>query len=322
MSGLSAKGSQGGPAPALTVGITGASGLVGRALTARLTAAGVRTVAFVRREVRDPIREIAWDPAAGRLAVADVKRLDALVHLAGEPIGEGRWTAARKRLMQDSRVEGTRLVARTLAALAGEDSRPRVLVQASAIGLYGTSDGQDGSPALDESAPVGRGFLAELCEAWEAATAGVEAAGHRLAIARIGIALSPHGGALARMLPPFRAGLGGPLGSGRQVLSWIHLDDVASALDFLLRTPVSGAFNLTAPTPVTQRDFARALGRALHRPAVLPAPAAVLRLALGEMADQLVLGGARVLPTRLQAAGFRHEYPNLDAALAACLNVS
>lgn len=299
----------------LHIGITGASGLVGTALAARLTAAGHVVHPFVRRAARPGTREIAWQPALGQLEVAALAPLDVVINLAGENIGDGRWTQPRKRLIVESRVAGTRLLADALSALAGGSDRPRALVQASAIGFYGDT----GDRPVDEDAPAGEGFLAEVCCAWEEAAAPVVRAGVRLAVARIGVVLSPSGGALARMLPPFRAGLGGPLGSGRQYLSWIHLDDTTAALAHLATSASRGVFNLTAPGAVPQGDFARALGEALHRPARLPAPAVALRLLFGEMADEMLLAGARVRPDRLRAAHFVFEHPELSGALRACL---
>jgi uncharacterized protein (TIGR01777 family) len=299
----------------LHIGITGASGLVGTALTARLTAAGHTVHPFVRRAARPGTHEIAWQPAQGQLEVAALAPLDVVINLAGENIGDGRWTQPRKRLIVESRVAGTRLLAEALSALAAGSERPRALVQASAIGFYGDT----GDRPVDEDAPPGEGFLAEVCCAWEEAAAPVVRAGVRLAVARIGVVLSPSGGALARMLPPFRAGVGGPLGSGRQYLSWIHLDDTTAALAHLATSGARGVFNLTAPGAVPQADFARALGEALHRPARLPAPAVALRLLFGEMADEMLLAGARVRPDRLRAGHFDFAYPELSGALRACL---
>ena len=295
------------------VGITGASGLVGSALAAALRALGHRVYRFVRRAAQPGMDEIAWDPLGGDLDPAVLTPLDALVNLAGENIA-ARWTPALKRRVLESRIAGTRQLATALSRLP---DRPRVLVQASAIGYYG----DQGDATVDERAGPGEGFLAEVCQAWEAAAAPVTSAGHRLAIARLGVVLSSSGGALARMLPPFRAGLGGPLGSGRQYLSWIHLEDTTAALSRLAVGPdaPSGLFNLTAPGAVRQRDFARALGTALRRPAILPAPAVALRLAFGEMADAMLLTGARVEPRRLLDAGFEFQWPELPAALQDCL---
>lgn len=301
----------------LRIGITGASGLVGSALAGALRGLGHRVHPLVRRAVRAGSDEIAWEPAGGEpdaALLAALAPLDAVVNLAGENLGAGRWTPERKRLILDSRVVGTRRLARALARL---DDRPRALVQASAIGYYGDT----GDATVDESAAPGEGFLAEVCQAWEAAAAEVTAGGHRLALARLGVVLTPAGGALARMLPPFRAGLGGPLGSGRQYLSWIHLDDTVGALSRLATGPdaPAGVFNLTAPGAVRQAEFARALGAALHRPAILPAPALALRLAFGEMAESMLLAGSRVEPVRLRALGFEFRFPELAGALRACL---
>jgi uncharacterized protein (TIGR01777 family) len=293
----------------LVVGVTGASGLVGRALVAELGAAGHRVVRFVRGPARAGTDEISW--AGGRLDAAALDALDAIVHLAGENVGGGRWTPARKKLILDSRVEGTGLFARAMARQAPG----RRLIVASAVGYYGDASDR----VVTEQAPAGDGFLAEVCTAWEAAAGPAAEAGHRVTFARLGVVLSPEGGALAKMVTPFRFGLGGPLGDGRQYLSWIHLNDTVRALRFLVEHGEAGPYNVTAPEPVRQAEFARALGAALHRPAVLPAPRFALEALLGEMAREMLLAGARVLPARLLDAGFRFSWPTLSAALRDCL---
>ncbi|MDB4967525.1 MAG: Cell division inhibitor [Myxococcales bacterium] len=300
------------PRTPLTVAISGATGLIGTALGAFLATGGHRVLSLVRRAARGD-DEIAWDPAAGTIDGARLEGVDAVIHLAGANVGEGRWTVARKRELRDSRIAGTSLLARTLASLA---KKPAVLVSASAIGWYGAQDG-----LVDETAPAGDGFLAELCREWEAAADPARAAGIRVAHPRIGIVLTPSGGALAKMLPPFRMGLGATLGDGSAPLSWVSLDDVLGALHFAVyRRDLEGAFNVTAPSPTTQGELASALGRALHRPAGLKVPGAALRLLLGEMATS-VLTGARVVPGRLQSMRFSFQQPTLDGALARALGV-
>ncbi|MCC7493051.1 MAG: TIGR01777 family oxidoreductase [Fimbriimonadaceae bacterium] len=285
--------------------VSGASGLVGRALLPLLLAAGHEVVTLSRHSGRG---RVGWDPAHGRLDPAVVTGFDAVVHLAGEPLAAGRWSAARKERIRQSRSAGTRLLA---AALAAADRPPAVLVAASAVGWYGDRGDQE----LTEQSTPGSGFLAEVCRDWEAACDPAREAGLRVVNLRLGVVLSPAGGALAKMLPAARLGLGGPLGNGRQVVSWIALDDVIGAIYHALADPtLSGPVNLTAPTPVTNREFALRLGQVLRRPAILPAPAAALRLALGEMAD-LLLGGQRVLPAALQAAGYQFRLPDLEGAL-------
>jgi uncharacterized protein (TIGR01777 family) len=287
--------------------ISGATGMIGAALADRLTAAGHEVIALTRRASRSS--DIPWDPSAGRIDAGRLEGFDAVVHLAGESLASGRWTPARKREFRSSRVGGTDLIARTLAERA---RKPGVLVSVSAIGIYGDR----GDETLDESSPPGNDFLSELAVAWEAAATPAEAAGIRVVHPRIGLALSPDGGALAALLPTARLGLGGPLGSGRQWWSWVTLDDVVSALataidDDRMRGPV----NVVAPEPVRQREFARTLGRVLGRPAFVPAPGFALRILLGEMADTMLLAGQRVKAAALEAAGFRFRDPGLEPAL-------
>lgn len=290
------------------VAVTGATGLVGKALVALLATQGH----VVRRVVRRPAEpaDIAWDPARGMLDPAALEGLDAVVHLAGAGIADRPWTEARKREIRDSRVQGTSLLARTLASLARP---PRVLVSASAVGWWG--DGGDAE--LDERGAAGAGFLPEVCRAWEEAAAAAAAAGIRVVHPRIGIVLAPQGGALAPMLPLFRAGAGGPLGSGRQWWSWITLDDLVLAIEHAIATDkLAGPFAAVAPEPARVGDVAAALGRALGRPAFAPAPAFALRAVLGrEMADAMLLAGQRVRPGRLVASGFVHRDPTLEDAL-------
>ena len=291
----------------MRIAITGSRGLIGSAIAADLAAAGHGIVRMVRGAPRDG--EVRWDPAAP-CDLAALDGVDAVIHLAGENVGAGRWTAARKASIRASRVDGTRNL---VAGLRQMKRPPRVLLAASAIGWYGDR----GDAPVDETAPAGDSFFGRLVADWEAGLAPARAAGIRTVAMRFGVVLARGGGALAKMLPPFRLGLGGPLGPGRQGMSWIALEDVVAAVGFLLAADsVAGPVNLTAPGAVTNREFAAALGRVLHRPACLPAPAFALRLLLGrEMADELLLSGARVVPARLLAAGFRFACPDLEPAL-------
>jgi uncharacterized protein (TIGR01777 family) len=296
--------------------VTGGSGQLGRALLAPLAARGHELVVLSRDPARvrglpAGARAEPWD---GRTAAGWAALLEpgtAIVNLAGEPIAAGRWTAERKRRIRASRVEAGEAVSAAVRQAVAAGCPPSVLVQASAVGYYG--DG--GAEPLAEDHPPGHDFLAEACVAWEAATAPVEELGVRRATVRTGVVLDPTGGALARMLPPFRLGVGGPLGSGRQWLPWIHHADETGAILFLLESAgARGIFNLCAPQPVTSAEFARALGRQLHRPSFLAAPAAALRVALGEMAGALLIG-QRALPRRLLAAGYTFRFPELPGAL-------
>lgn len=282
--------------------VTGASGFLGRHLIAALARQRHEVLRLGRRrpDPGDP-RQFQWDPAAGVLDPQALEGVDAVIHLAGQGIADRRWNAAVKQAILDSRVQGTRVL---LDALAKRAARPRVFLAASAIGIYGDR----GDEALDESSPSGTGYLAETCLAWEAETSKAAALGMRLVQARIGVVLGKDGGALKRMLLPFRLGLGGRIGSGRQYMSWITVQDLVRAfLHFLDRPRAQGVYNLTAPNPVTNAQFTASLGRALSRPALLPMPGFAARLAFGEMAQHLLLGGQRVLPARLKAEGFEFE---------------
>lgn len=296
----------------MKIAVTGASGLIGSHLVPVLRGAGHHVLTVTRRPPRQP-DEVQWQPQDHRLDPRALAGVQAVVHLAGAGIGDRRWTPGYKALVRESRVAATDLLARTLAALPDP---PRVLLSGSAVGFYGDT----GDRQVDESSPPGDGFLAEVCRDWEAATAPAGRAGIRVCLLRTGIVLSDTGGALARQLPLYRAGLGGPLGSGRQYQSWISLADEIGAIRFLLEAEtVSGPVNLTAPGPVRQRDFARALGAALHRPALLPAPALALRLVLGEFAGDGVLAGQRAVPQVLLDHGYRFAHPALPGALQAAL---
>ncbi len=284
---------------------SGASGLIGKKLCAFCTARGDRVVRLVRRAGAGD-DEVAWDPARGQLDAAALDGADVVVNLSGANVADGRWSDARKRELRDSRILTTALLARTMAACA---NKPKLFVSASAIGWYGARD-----EVVDESAPRGQGFLAELCAEWEAAADPARAAGIPVVHPRIGIVLDPEGGALAKMLPAFRFGAGAQLGDGKAALSWITLDDVIGAIDFAIADRLDGPINLTTPEPTTQGALATALGHALHRPVLLRVPGAILRLAVGEMAES-VLAGARILPARLLAAGFQFAHPSLPGAL-------
>lgn len=297
--------------------VTGATGFVGRALVARLARSGWQVVAWARAAERARAALGAGvevvDAAGGAPALAAVvDGADAVCHLAGEPLVGERWTEARRRALVASRTETTRAV---VEALRAATVRPRVLVSASAVGIYGDT----GDRAVDETAGPGEGFLAELCVAWEASARAAESDSIRVSLARMGVVLGRGGGALAKMLLPFRMGVGGPVGSGRQWMSWVHLDDLTAMWERALGDEaLTGPWNAVAPEPVTSRDFAKALGRALHRPAVMPVPAFALRALYGESASVL-LEGQRVLPARLTAVGFGWAHPSLDEALATCV---
>lgn len=290
--------------------VSGSSGLVGRALCAALHAEGHTVVRLLRNDSALAENAIYWDPGRGILAGDQLEGINGVIHLAGESIASGRWTPARKNRIRDSRILGTRLLCERLASCKVP---PAFLIAASAIGYYGDC----GEEAVEESHTPGRGFLAEICQDWEGETRCAAQAGLRVVNLRLGMALSTDGGALAKMLPPFRLGLGGPLGNGAMWMSWIHLHDlVRGLLHAVHATDLAGPVNAVAPSPVTNREFTRSLSRALGRPAIFAVPAPVLRFLLGEMADELLLSSLRVLPRRLEEAGFEFHYPNLDEALA------
>ena len=303
--------------PVRSVLLSGASGCMGRQLAAELARREVPVLRLVRREPKAP-EELRWWPGAGSGTgggwVAEPERLEgvgAAVHLSGASIAGRRWTAAWKREMWSSRVESTRRLSETLAGLR---QRPRVLVCASAIGFYGDR----GDAVLDEDAAGGTGFFPELCAAWEGATRAAVEAGIRVVHLRLGVVLSRADGALARMLPVFRAGLGGRLGDGRQWMSWIGEEDAVRAFLWAMeQETLRGAVNAVAPEPVTNREFTGKLARQLRRPAWLPAPGFALRLALGEMADAALLASTRVLPRRLEQSGFVFQQARLEDALQA-----
>jgi uncharacterized protein len=293
---------------------SGASGLLGTAIRRALVARQAEIQQLVRRPPANG-SEIQWDPTfASPLADnAPLEALQAAIHLSGANVAAHRWTSAYKRTIISSRVDSTRALATVLAGLS---EPPQTLLVASATGIYG--DRRD--EILDERASPGKGFLADVCRQWEAAAQPAVDRGIRVVHLRFGVVLARKEGALAKLLPLFRLGLGGRLGSGQQWMSWISLADAVAAILFVLDTPeLAGPVNLTAPEPVTNADFAHAMARAMHRPAILPAPAFALRLALGEMADETLLSSARAIPAQLTAAGFKFAYPTIDEALAAAL---
>jgi uncharacterized protein (TIGR01777 family) len=291
---------------AMNVLVTASHGLIGSALSAALESGGNSVRRLVRREPKSD-SEFRWDPARGQLDERALGDLDGVVHLSGETVA-GRWTAAKKERILASRVNSTMLLSEALAEHA---RRPRALVVASAVGYYGNR----GDETLTEASAPGAGFLADVVRQWEAASAPAEQAGIRVVRTRFGIVLSPAGGALGTMLRPFRLGLGGKIGSGRQFMSWVAIDDVVGGIQRALSDDsLSGPVNVVAPAPVTNQEFTRTLGRVLHRPTVLTVPAPTLRLVLGEFATEAI-GGARVLPAKLEEVGYEFRQPRLEGAL-------
>lgn len=295
----------------MLIAVSGASGLIGSALVRSLVADGHTVRRLVRRTSRGA-DEVAWNPAGGEIDATALSGVEAVVNLAGENIAQ-RWTDETKRKIHDSRVAGTTLLAR---AMAGLSPRPRVLVNGSAVGAYGIR----GDEVLDESSALGDDFLATVCQDWAAATAPASDAGIRVALSRTGIVLDPAGGVLGKMLTPFRLGVGGVLGDGRQWVSWIALADMVRALRFLVDTEgAAGAFNLTAPNPVDNAELTRVLAEVLHRPAVVPVPRFALHLLFGQMAEGAALASQRALPRRLLEHGFEFSLPDLRGALESML---
>ena len=298
--------------------VSGASGLVGSALQSTLAAAGHTVGRLVRLGPRRPSGtagpgDVEWDLATGHIDAPRMEGVDAVVHLAGANIAGERWTDGFKERIRHSRIDGTRIVAEAIARL---ERRPRVLVQASAVGYYGDR----GDEILGEASRNGDGFLPAVCVAWEAATAPAAASGVRVVILRFGVVLSARGGALKKMLPAFRLGIAGVIGSGRQWMPWLSLEDAVGMIAHAIADAgMTGPVNAVAPEPVTNRAFTKALGRAVGRPTLLPLPAFAARLALGEMADALLLASVRAVPTRLQAAGYTWRHPDLAGALSAAL---
>jgi uncharacterized protein (TIGR01777 family) len=292
----------------LHIAVTGASGLIGSGLVPFLTTGGHRVTRLVRDEGKIGVGAAHWHPESGALT-GIAGNLDAVVHLAGAGIADQRWTASRKAVIRDSRVGPTRKLSEALASMK---AKPKTLICASAIGFYGDR----GADTVDEDSDAGEGFLAEVCREWEGATAPATAAGIRVINVRFGVVLSAAGGALAKMLPPFRLGAGGVLGSGQQYMSWIAIDDLLGAiLHGLVSDAVRGPVNGVAPEAATNYTFTKTLGSVLSRPTIVPVPAAAARLAFGEMADEALLASTRVAPTRLASSGYRFSHPNLEEAL-------
>jgi uncharacterized protein (TIGR01777 family) len=293
--------------------VTGSSGLIGSALVASLKARGDVVTCLVRRKTdtarASGTREVLWSPDRGVLDGAELEGHDALVHLAGDPIAEGRWTDEKKQRIRESRVQGTTLVAETVARLA---SPPRVLVTASAVGYYGDR----GEELLTEASAAGADFLSDVCRVWEASADAAKAAGIRVVRLRFGVVLDGAGGALAKMLTPFKLGVGGKIGSGKQYMSWIALDDAVGAiLHALAHEELEGAVNVVAPRAVTNAEFTKTLGGVLGRPTIFAMPAFAARLAFGEMADAALLASQRAEPAQLKATGYTFKYPELEGAL-------
>lgn len=289
--------------------ISGSHGLVGSALIELLTRNGHEIVRLVRHEPKSGAAEVLWNPEKGTIDKERLEGFEAVVHLAGENIAEGRWTSEKKRAILESRVKGTTLLSETLATLK---TPPAVLLSATAIGYYGNR----GDELLTETSAPGNDFLAHVCQQWENATKPASEKGIRTVLSRFGIILDANGGALAKMLTPFQMGVGGRIGNGKQWMSWIALDDVAGAIQFMLRDRfVNGPVNFVAPHPVTNAEFTKTLGSVLSRPTFIPVPAFGVRLAFGEMADALLLSSQRVVPEVLQARGFAFAWPRLELTL-------
>jgi uncharacterized protein (TIGR01777 family) len=292
-----------------TIAVTGSTGLVGSALMSSLASGGTKTKAIVRKPPASYEDEIQWDASSGFLNTELLEGLDGVVHLAAESIADGRWNDAKKHRIRNSRVEGTTTLCN---ALAGLQRKPKVLVCASAIGFYG----DQGDKILDETASAGSGFLVDVCKEWEDATKIAADAGIRVVNLRIGVVLDKKGGALAAMLTPFKMCVGGKMGSGKQYWSWVALTDLVGMIEHAIATEsLSGPVNAVSPTPVTNIEFTKALGKVLGRPTIFPMPAFAARLALGEMANELLLSSARVVPTKMEESGFEFQFPELESAL-------
>jgi uncharacterized protein (TIGR01777 family) len=295
----------------MKVAVTGASGLIGSALVPHLRSRGDAVLRLVRRPATAP-DEVTWDPTAGTVDLAGLEGIDAVVHLAGAGVGDHRWTDAYKKTILDSRVDGTHTIVKAMAAL---DPRPRTLVAGSAIGWYGDT----GDRAVDESAPAGAGFLADVVRAWEAAADPAQEAGIRVTHARTGLVVAKEGGAWAKLFPIFKLGLGGKLGSGRQYWSWISLRDEIRALTYLLdNESMVGPVNLTGPAPATNAEVTSAMGAVLGRPTLFPVPAFALKTVLGEFSTE-ILSSARVIPAVLESSGFSWEDPTVESAIRTAL---
>jgi uncharacterized protein (TIGR01777 family) len=294
--------------------VTGASGMVGTQLLQAVREAGHAPFRLLRSRPSPGDRDPTWDPAAGQLDAAALEGFDVVVHLSGESIGASRWSRERKKRIRDSRVDSTRLLSGTLAQL---QRPPKVLVCASAVGFYGDR----GDQALDEQAPPGTGFLSDVCREWEAASSDASAAGIRTVHLRFGIILSATGGALSKMMPPFRFGLGGPIGNARQYMSWVTLDDTIAIIGYAMENDaMRGPVNVVAPQAVRNAEFTKALGRVMRRPAFLPLPALAVRLLFGEMGEALLLASTRAMPSVLLQSGYTFRHPELEGALEAVLS--
>lgn len=292
----------------MKIAVSGSTGLIGSPLVAALKQRGDAVIRLVRPPTTPTGGAVLWDPERGTIDRRGLEGVDAVVNLAGESVF-GRWSGAKKRRIRESRVQGTRLISDTIASLT---ERPRVLLAASAIGYYGDQADRE----LTEQSPAGGDFLAEVARDWEAATGSAARAGVRVVNMRFGVVLTPQGGALGKMLPPFRLGIGGPVGNGKQYVSWIELGDVISAILYLLDKPdLAGPVNITAPEPVTNREMAMTLGKILRRPAVVPVPSFALRMAFGAEGAEMLQSGQRVLPERLRASGFTFRFPTIERAL-------
>jgi uncharacterized protein len=293
--------------------VTGSTGLVGSALVTSLLRDGVNVTCLVRDRAQVGPGQVYWDPAKDTLDARELEGIDAVVHLAGAGIADGRWTKARKQLLVESRVRSTALLA---TAIASCERKPSVLVSASGVGFYGNQPDN----AVDEQSPKGEGFLADVCAKWEAATVPASEAGVRVVRARFGLVMSLAGGALPKMLKPIRAGVGGHLGTGKQFVPWVTLHDAVSALRFAIAEPtLAGAVNVVAPEPCTNREMTLKIAKACGRRTLMPVPAFALRVGLGEMAEELLLSGANVRPRVLERAGFRFDDPRLEDALSELL---
>lgn len=295
----------------MKVVIAGGTGFIGQPLVQRLVARGDDVAVLTRNPAKVTVgRGLRWDGRTQGDWSAEAAAADVVINLAGENVGEGRWTEARKRQLIGSRLDATHAL---VEALRREPARQRAIINASGVSIYGDR----GDDQLDESAARGEGFLAELADRWETAAREAEPLG-RLVILRIAVVLAPEGGALKKMLLPFRLGAGGPIGSGKQWMSWITRNDLLRMIEWAIdRDDARGVYNAAAPEPVPNRRFVRALGRALHRPALIPAPAFALRLAFGQMAEEALLSGQRVIPRRAESEGFRFEDPAIEDALSA-----
>lgn len=291
----------------MTVAVTGATGLIGSALVPALEASGRRVLRFVRRPAKDE-SEITWTPGARLLDERRLAGVDVIVNLAGETIGK-RWTTARRRAIRESRVQGTE----TIGAAVARSGKRITLINASAVGFYGDR----GDAVLDEKSPNGRGYLAEVCRDWEAAAKRIAANGSRVVMMRNGVVLSSKGGALPEMLRPFKLGVGGRIGNGKQYLSWIDLDDVVRAIIWVIDHPeLKGPVNAVSPNPVTNEEFTRVVSEILQKPAMVPVPAFALKLMFGEMASETILASQRAIPTVLQQSGFEFMKPELRDSLS------